>query len=252
MGPYWLSAFLDFRDDAFRTGVEFWSAVTGFAVSPLRGGRLEFATLVPPQGDDYLRVQRLDVGPSRIHLDVHVPDPSAAAARAVALGAKELDRRGPEGSGYVVLSSPGGLVFCFVRHPGAVRPLPAVWPDGHRSMVYQVCLDLPAAAYDAELGFWQATLEAMPEVLTRRQEFSWLRTARQQALDVLVQRLDRLAGPVSAHLDLGTNDRAAEVARHVELGADALVVEEFWTVMRCPAGLTYCVTDRDPVTGRLG
>lgn len=252
MDPFWLSAFLDFRDEEYEPGVAFWRAVTGFEVSAQRGERLEFATLVPPDGDDYLRVQRLDMGPSRVHLDVHVPDPDAAADQALALGARELDRRGPDGAGHVILSSPGGLVFCFVRHRAEVRPTPALWPTGHRSMVYQVCLDLPVAAYDAESTFWARVLDATPKVLERRPEFSWLRPPAPWALDVLIQRLDRQAGPVSVHLDLGTNDRAAEVARQVALGATAGTVEEFWTVMRDPVGTTYCVTDRDPATGRLG
>lgn len=53
------------------------------------------------------------------------------------------------------------------------------------------------------------------------------------------------------HLDLGTPDRPAEVARHVALGGRVLDVEEFWTVLADPAGLRYCVTDRDPATGEL-
>jgi len=28
--------------------------------------------------------------------------------------------------------------------------------------------------------------------------------------------------------------------------------EEFWTVLTDPAGLAYCITDRDPATGELG
>ena len=57
-------------------------------MSPSRGENGEFATLMPPDGDDFLRVQRLADGPSRIHLDLHVDDPSTAAERAVGLGAK--------------------------------------------------------------------------------------------------------------------------------------------------------------------
>ncbi|MFT4215620.1 MAG: hypothetical protein QM619_00310 [Micropruina sp.] len=34
--------------------------MTGFRLSPLRGDHEEFATLVPPERDDYLRVQRID------------------------------------------------------------------------------------------------------------------------------------------------------------------------------------------------
>ena len=154
--------------------------------------------------------------------------------------------------GHVVLRSPGGFVLCFVDHPGAVRPAPAVWPGSHRSMVYQVSLDLPGAAYDAEAAFWAEVLEATPEVLARRPEFTWLRSDRRLALDILLQRLDDVTGPVTAHLDLGSTDRAAEVARHVALGAEAAEDEEFWTVLTDLAGLRYCVTTRDPATGRLG
>lgn len=246
MTPFWLTVFLDFAASDHDRGVAFWRDVTGFAVSPSRGARQEFATLVPAAGDDYLRVQRLEAGPSRLHLDVHVADPRTAADRALALGAVEL-----AAPGHVVLRSPGGLTFCFVTHPAAERPVPAEWPAGHRSMVYQVCLDLPATVYDAESAFWAAVLESHPEVLPSRPEFSWLRPGRQLALDVLLQRLDRVDGPVSAHLDLGTDDRAAEVARHTALGATAGVVEEFWTVLTDPVGTTYCITDRDPRTGRL-
>lgn len=94
-------------------------------------------------------------------------------------------------------------------------------------------------------------LDARPQVLAARPEFAWLRGERQLALDVLLQRLDATLGQVGAHLDLGTDDRAAEVARHLALGAELLTPEEFWTVLRDPTGLVYCVTDRDPATGRL-
>lgn len=244
--PFWLSAFVDLAPDAFDDGVRFWRDVTGFAVSPRRGADDEFATLVPADGDDYLRVQRLASEPSRIHLDVHVPEPRAAADRAVTLGAEELADHG-----YVVLRSPGGFVFCFVAHPAARRPTPVTWPAGHRSMVYQVCLDLPRPSYDVEAGFWAEVLGGVPDLLARRPEFSWLRTGRQWALDLLLQRLDREDGPVTAHLDLGTTGRDEEVARHAALGAGIQAHEEFWTTMSDPAGLAYCITTRDPATGRL-
>jgi len=243
----WLSAFIDFADHHFNDGVRFWADVTGYAVSASRGSNDEFATLVPPGGDDFLRVQRLDAGPTRIHLDLSVASPRDAADRALEHGATELADAGE----YTVLRSPGGLIFCFVGHSGSRRPDPTTWPAGHRSAVYQVSLDVPAEAYDAEAAFWAEILGATPQVLAVRPEFSWLRGERQFALDVLLQRLDVTTGHVAAHLDLGTTDRPAEVARHLALGAEVLTTEEFWTVLRDPTGLTYCVTDRDPATGRL-
>lgn len=245
MDPFWISAFMDFAREDFDRGVAFWRDVTAYAVSPTRGDHDEFATLVPAVGDDHLRVQRLADGPSRIHLDVHVVDPRASADRAVRAGAVEVADRG-----HVVLRSPAGLTFCFVGHPGHDLPEPARWATGHHSMVYQVCLDVPSSRHDEERAFWAEVLDARLEGF-EEPEFSWLRPAEQLALDVLVQRLDEPEGPARAHLDLGTDDRAAEVARHEGLGAEVLRTHSFWTVLRDPVGLTYCVTDRDPATRRL-
>jgi hypothetical protein len=243
----WLTAFLDFESEHFSAGVAFWAAVTGFDVSRVRGDLDEFVSFLPPAGDDYLRAQRLGVGNTRVHVDLTVPEPRASADVAIAAGAAEIADVGE----YVVLRSPGGLVFCFVSHGGAIRPDPSTWTDGQRSGVYQVCLDLPAEGYAAEAKFWAETLGAHPEVLVARPEFSWLRMDRQLALDVLLQRLDTPLGVVSAHLDLGTSDRGAEVERHLGHGAELLATEEFWSVLRDPTGMVYCITDRDPATGRL-
>ncbi|MGL5808420.1 MAG: VOC family protein [Nocardioides sp.] len=252
----WLSAFLDFATGDYDEGVRFWSRVTGFAVSSSRGADEEFASLIPPDGDEYLRVQRLgtegSAGGTRIHLDLTVADPEAAAARAAGLGATVLSAH----QDYTALTSPGGVVFCFVDHPGSTRPTPVRWrsapgSDEYRAGVYQVCLDLPGRWYEAESRFWAAVLAGDPDPLASRPEFSWLRMPDQLALDVLLQRLGRADGPVSAHLDLGTNHRAAEADRHRGLGAEVTATGEFWTVMRDPTGLAYCLTDRDPAIGRL-
>jgi hypothetical protein len=247
----WLTAFLDLPPGSFERGTEFWSALTGYAVSPARGADGEFATLVPPDGDAFLRVQRLGEGPGRLHLDLHVDDPAGAAADAVERGAVELAR--PEGPrGYVVLRSPGGFVFCLVSHPACAVPKPATWPGVRRSRVYQVCLDLPGSGYEAEVSFWAGLLDGRPEPSARRPEFTWLRLpGPDEALAVLVQRLDRPDGPVAAHLDVGSPDRAAETERHIALGASVFTVEEFWTVLLDPTGAAYCITDRDPATGAL-
>jgi Glyoxalase-like domain len=243
----WLSAFIDYRPEAFVSGTAFWSAVTGCTVSDPRGEYDEFVSLVPARGDNYLRIQRRREGASRMHLDLSVPAPRLAANRASSWGARELADNGD----HIALVSPGGLVFCFVTHSGAERPEPAEWPGGHRSSVHQVCIDIPAETYAAESAFWRQTMGASLEVLGARPEFSWVRGERQLALDVLLQRLDTPTGIVGAHLDLGTDDRPAEVERHLALGAEEVTGERFWTVMCDPTGLVYCITDRDPKTGRL-
>ncbi len=236
--PFWLSAFLDFTDRAFEPGVVFWAEVTGSRVSAPRGEDLEFATLVPRDGDALLRVQRLAEGPSGLHLDLHVTDPRAAADRAVGLGAVEV-----ADPGHVVLRSPAGLSFCYVAHPASLRPSPVTWPGG-RSAVDQVCLDVAAAAYDEECGFWSA-LTGFTPTPTDPPDGEFRRLDGPGPLRLLLQRLDDDRGP-GFHLDLSADDRVAEVARHVALGGRVVAVREQWTALTDPAGLAYCVTDRRP------
>lgn len=240
--PFWVSAFLDFAPGGFERGVAFWQGVTGYGLSERRGRGGEFATLVPPAGDDYLRVQELGDGDGRVHLDLHVANPTYAAEAAVELGAHVLVRHE---AGYVVLRSPGGFVFCFVTHPASRKPAAATWPDGTRSRVDQVCLDIPRASYDAEVAFWQ-TLTGWEHEPSVSREFARLHPPDEQPLRWLLQRLDDEDGAVRAHLDLCCDDRAAEAERHVALGAAVVRRHEHWTVLTDPVGTTYCITRRKP------
>jgi hypothetical protein len=241
--PSWVSSFLDFAPDDFVPGVEFWQAVTGYSLSGRRGVDGEFATLLPPDGDDYLRVQRLGDGDDRIHLDLHVEHPDISAEAAVDLGAHVVVRHE---EGYVVARSPGGYTFCLVRQQASLRPRPATWPDGSRSQVDQICLDIPPESYDTEVAFWQALTgwELGPSISP---EFVRLLPPDTMPLRWLIQRLDDPGGPVSAHLDLACDDHAAEVARHRALGATVVREHDDWTVLTDPVGTTYCNTKRSPV-----
>ena len=108
-----------------------------------------------------------------------------------------------------------------------------------------MCLDLPRAAYDAEVGFWQALTGWEPAPSISR-EFARLLPPDSMPLRWLVQRLDDPDGPVTAHLDLGCDDRDAETARHLALGASVVRVHDEWTVLTDPVGMAYCITDRRP------
>jgi Glyoxalase-like domain len=48
------------------------------------------------------------------------------------------------------------------------------------------------------------------------------------------------------HLDLATDDRAAETARLARLGARVLAEYEDWTTLADPDGNEFCVSDRWP------
>ncbi|WP_435771887.1 VOC family protein [Nocardioides sp. SYSU DS0651] len=244
MSPLWISAFLDSTPEHYATTVEFWSRATGYPLSPPRGDDKEFATLEPPDGDGFVKVQRLRAGDDRVHLDLHVPDPRAAADRAIELGADELTF---VGVGYVVLTSPGGQPFCFVSQLADRKPRPTQHAGGHASRVDQVAIDVPVTQYDRELAFWEQVTGWPARRSAHHDEFRFLGPPEGQPLGILVQRLGADdPGPVRAHLDWGTTDRAAETQRHVGLGATVVAEHEMWTVLTDPTGRRYCLTDADP------
>lgn len=241
----WITAFLDLPADSFEAGAEFWRAVAGSGLSEPRGERGEFATFVPRDGDPYLKVQRVDGGSGGIHLDLHTDDVAGYVAHAVDAGAA-VEQRG----GHVVMTSPGGFTFCVVGHPaGAAVPTPVPWWGGS-SIVDQVCLDIPGPLHEIETGFW-ARLTGWEHTAGRFPEFSSLERPEGQPIRLLLQRLDSEHGRVRAHLDLSSADPVAEVVRHRSLGAAHVHEHQRWTVLRDPAGLEYCVTERDPTTGTL-
>ena len=101
---------------------EFWTALTGYVSRPLFGAYLG---LRDPTGQGpNLTFQRADTpeaSVSRCHVDFYANDPDAAAARAVALGARIL-RRVTEGDvSWVVLCDPDGNRFCIVAAVGSDR-----------------------------------------------------------------------------------------------------------------------------------
>jgi predicted enzyme related to lactoylglutathione lyase len=244
----WITAFLDFPDAGFGQGSAFWQAVTASAVSAPRGVHAEFATLLPAQGDAFLRLQRLHDGPAGHHLDIHADDVPSTAAHAKHLGAAVIGRP----NGEVVLRSPGGLSFCVVGHDGErERPLPLRWPGGHSSLVDQVSVDIPPEIYGRECAFWSG-LTGWPESSGSRPEFTFLSRPAEMPLRLLLQRLDEPeAAGCTAHLDLACDDVPAEQARHESLGAKVVRVMASWTTLLDPAGQPYCITSRNPVTGKI-
>ncbi|MFC0705180.1 VOC family protein [Cellulomonas uda] len=258
----WTTAMLDLPPDTLDETLAFWLRVTGSALSPWRGEDDEYATLVPPDGDDYLRVQRFADGP-RVHLDLHVtaegrdPDEAVRAelVRALALGAA-LEH---DAGGHVVLSSPGGYVFCLVRHTGHARRAGAV-PVAERArdgdgaacaLVDQVCLDVPADRFDDEAAFWPA-FTGWPLDPRATGELVPLERPAGMPLRLLLQRLgaDDPRRETSAHLDLATVARPAVERAHVQAGARLVARRERWTTLLDPSGSPYCLTARDPSTGR--
>ena len=136
-----------------------------------------------------------------------------------------------------MLRSPAGLLFCSVRHRGeAVRPT-------RRVSVDQVCIDVPPDEYERECAFWAALTgwEHRPAMLP---EYSYLVRPEPIATRILFQRLGD--GPVAAHLDIACSDVDAATAHHEALGATVEDHHEWWTTLRDPAGVRYCLIRRPP------
>ncbi|MCP5026036.1 MAG: VOC family protein [Actinomycetia bacterium] len=246
MDVRWLTVFIDQPADRFEASTAFWRAVTESDRSPARGDRDQFATLVPPTGDPYVRVQQT-FDESRIHIDLHVPSIPHARQEAEALGATVLAE-----PGHLIMASPNGLVFCLVGHHGESTAPTPIGGDTPYS-VDQVCIDVQADRFESEAAFW-AELTGWERNVGALDEFHWLARPAGLPVRVLLQRLgaDDTGGPVRAHLDVACGAHGSEIAtQHERLGATRGSEGRFWIAMTDPAGLPYCLTQRDPVTGGL-
>lgn len=247
MGITWVTAFLDTTADLAPQTERHWEQVTGYRVGPRRGESDQFATLVPPEGNAFLRVQVVDAaGPGGLHLDLHTDDIRALADQVAALGGSAQ----PVETGLVRCTSPGGLVICVVGDEcrAWLRPKPVDWAAGERSLVDQVTVDTPSSAYDVEVDFWEA-LTGWERRGGSMPQFQSLVRPPGQPLRFLLQRRDDDDGPTRAHLDLACDDVDAERVRHEDFGGRTTYVGSFWRTLTDPSGRAYCLTPRDPETG---
>ena len=115
----------------------------------------------------------------------------------------------------------------------------------HYSRVAKVVIDVPPADHQKELAFWQSASGLPLEQGVRFPEYHGAALHGQQ-FGLLVQRLG--GGPARVHLDVHTDDLAAEVARLERLGAERVEQVATWWVMRDPAGMLFCVVTEEPGT----
>ena len=100
---------IDVDPDTHDRELEFWQQATGSTLRPL-GGAGAHTRLKGPWSGVAFTVQRLEVGDSRVHLDVMTDDVAAESARLEALGAvreRSMD-------GWEIMRDPAGLVFCVI------------------------------------------------------------------------------------------------------------------------------------------
>ena len=242
----WLHALIDVPSERLGATADFWGRALGWTAGEAWDGHPELRSFLPPQGTPYVHLQEIG-GPPRVHLDLESRDPGATVEHARTLGADFVADHGM----WQALTSPGGLPFCIVSTGPEQAPDPVAWPGGHQSRLVQLCVDSPVASHDREVEFWRELLGGR-WVASDCPEFAgtWHDDAG-SPLQLLFQRLEEPDGPVRVHLDHGTDDMAAEVARMVALGAeDVGPGAGGWHVLRDPVGQVFCVTSNSPAQVR--
>jgi hypothetical protein len=234
----WIQLFLDVPAASFETAVSFWASATGCTTSERRGEDGQFLTLQPAVGTGWVKMQAVD-GPGGVHLDLDSADRPASIQHARSLGAttawiyEDVE----------VMRSPGGFVFCQTLVDGS----PVLSRDG-RTVLDQVCLDVPAEHWERETAFWR---DLTGRTLESGSVPGFARLAADGQVRILLQKLGEPTGVVRGHPDFASADREADTERHVELGARVVAIHDRWTVLTAPGGQVYCLTDRDPMTGSV-
>lgn len=117
----------------------------------------------------------------------------------------------------------------------------------HRSRLVGILFDTPAAEAGAATDFWSAALGVSTFPAPGEEQFTVLVGAATDLLAV-VQATDD-GGP-GYHIDIETDDLAAEVARLTALGAEPVSQWKEAHTLRAPGGHVFCVVPvhSDPET----
>lgn len=113
----------------------------------------------------------------------------------------------------------------------------------HYSRLTKIVIDVPSADHDRELAFWSGATGEQLSRIDKHPEYHGARLPGGQA-GLLIQRLGD--GAARVHLDVHTDDLAAELARLEALGAERVEQVHSWWIMRDPAGLPFCVIPEPP------
>jgi len=109
----------------------------------------------------------------------------------------------------------------------------------HRSQLGGFIIDCKTDDLDQAAAFWSQALGLVANTDPRSSEALYRRLeTRPEDLDIEVQKVDH---PSRVHLDIETDDIAAEVARLENLGARRISDVRSWVVMEAPTGQRFCV-----------
>ena len=109
----------------------------------------------------------------------------------------------------------------------------------HRSRINGLLIDCNTDDIDSAARFWAEALGRAvdPDHAGTRGDYRMLETPPDE-IAVQVQRVDHDS---RVHIDIETDDIAAEVARLEKLGAKVDKSMERWVVMQAPTGQRFCV-----------
>ena len=109
----------------------------------------------------------------------------------------------------------------------------------HRSRINGLLIDCKTEDIEAAARFWAEALgrSVDPDHPGSRGNYRMLASPPGE-LSVQIQRLEHES---RVHIDIETDDIAAEVARLEKLGAKIDTRMERWVVMRAPTGQRFCV-----------
>ena len=145
------------------------------------------------------------------------------------------------------MRSPGGFVFCLVPGEVGERPAPASWPDGRTSYVDQVCLDIPPSSVRRRAGVLGGASPAGGGATRRPGRSSGgshrARSSRSSCC-CSGSTTSRSRSPPTSTGPRPTTRPSWPLTRPPAPRCRA--ASSRWTVLRDPAGLTYCVTRRRP------
>jgi len=116
----------------------------------------------------------------------------------------------------------------------------------HRSRLVGILIDTPAAQVGTEVDFWSAALGAQSYPAPGEEQYTVLVGAA-AGLITVVQAVDDAP---RYHVDIETDDLAAEVARLTALGAEPVARWQDAHTLRSPGGHMLCVVPvhSDPET----
>ena len=109
----------------------------------------------------------------------------------------------------------------------------------HRSRIGLVLIDHPEEDWEQGLAFWAGVQGVTPTGEdSGMPEYRSLGSIGSVALE---SQRTGAGTPVRVHLDIETDDVAAEVARVVALGAAVEDARDGYTILRDPGGMVFCV-----------